>query len=289
MLREIALTGTLLFSPALLATPITVSGTFAFQGGQSVTDGHLRYAPTGPDPLDQHIAIWMTAHGSAQPILSYSVEMTKKLHVIVVDSGLATFLHIHPTLGTDGLFTIDQRFPGPGTYYLYADGIPNNGDHQVFRFVLTIGKAATARQPALVPTGRELTVGPYTVDLSKARLTAGSVDELEVGVYEGGAPAKDLHPYLGAPAHAVFLNGRDLTYVHVHPVPEGGVPGMDMKGMDMKGMDMSAMNMDLPDSASVPATMVLRVAVKEAGLYKMWLQFRGGSELYIAPFVLRAE
>jgi hypothetical protein len=290
MLREIALSGTLLFSPVLLAAPITVSGTFAFQGGQSLTDGHLQYAPTGSDPLDQHIVIWMTAHQSAQPITSYSIEMTKPLHVIIVDSGLATFLHIHPTLGPGGLFSIDQRFPGPGTYYLYADGIPNNGDHQVFRFVLTVGKGTAARQPAPAPTGRELTVGPYTVDLSKARLTAGSVDELEVGVYEGGAPAKDLHPYLGAPAHAVFLNTRDLTYVHVHPMPAGAsMPGVDMKGMNMPGMDMSAMNTDLPDSASVPATMVLHVAVKEPGLYKMWLQFRGGSQLYIAPFVLRAE
>ena len=289
MLREIALTGTLLFSPVLRAAPVSVSGMFAFQGGQSVTDGHLSYEPTGSDSLEQHIVIWMSAHGSAQPILSYSVEMTKKLHVIIVDSSLSTFLHIHPTLGSDGLFRIDQRFPGPGTYYLYADGIPDNGDHQVFRFVLTVGKGAAARQPALVPTGRELTVGPYTVDLSKARLTAGSVDELEVGVYESGAPAKDLHPYLGAPAHAVFLNARDLTYVHVHPMLEGGMPAMDMKGMNMKGMDMSSMNRDLPDSASVPATMVLHVAVKEPGLYKMWLQFRGGSQLYVAPFVLRAE
>jgi hypothetical protein len=285
MLREIALTGTLFFSPIVLAAPITVSGTFAFQGGRSVTDGHLRYEPAGSDPLDQHIVIWMTAHASAQPILEFSVEMTKPLHVIIVDSGLSTFLHVHPTLGADGLFSIDQRFPGPGTYYLYADGIPNNGDHQVFRFVLTIGKSAAARQPALVPTGRELTVGPYTVDLSKARLTAGSIDQLEVGVYEGGVPAKDLHPYLGAPAHAVFLNARDLTYVHVHPVPEGS----STASMDMKGMDMSAMDIDLPDTASVPATMVLHVAVKEPGLYKMWLQFRGGSQLYIAPFVLRAE
>src|SRR5690349_23673642 len=239
MLREIALIGALLLSPLVLATPTMVSGTFAFQGGQPVTDGHLRHEPTGPDPLDQHIAIWMSAHGASQPITNYSVEMTKPLHVIIVDSGLATFLHIHPTLGPDGIFRIDQRFPGAGTYYLYADGVPNGGDHQVFRFVLSIGKGPpAATRAALVPTGRELTAGPYTVDLSKARLTAGSVDELEVGVYEGGAPAKNLHPYLGAPAHAVFLNTRDLTYVHVHPMPQGAA---------MAGMDMSAMNMDLPD------------------------------------------
>jgi hypothetical protein len=280
MLREIALIGTLLLSPLVPAAPTTVSGTFAFQGGQPVTDGHLRYEPTGSDSLDQHIAIWMSAHGTSQPITSYAVEMTKPLHVIIVDSSLSTFLHIHPTQGPDGIFRIEQRFPALGTYYLYADGVPNGGDHQVFRFLISIGKGAPTGQTALVPTGRELTAGPYTVDLSKARLMAGSVDELEVGVYEGGAPAKNLHPYLGAPAHAVFLNARDLTYVHVHPMPEGAaMPGMDMKGM----------NMDLPDSASVPATMVLHVAVKEPGLYKMWLQFRGGTQLYIVPFVLRAE
>jgi hypothetical protein len=285
MLREIALIGALSFSQVAFAAPTTVEGAFAFQGGQPTTDGHLRYEPAGPDPLNEHLAIWMTAHGASQPITNYAVEMTKPLHVIIVDSSLSTFMHLHPTLGADGIFRIDQRFPAPGTYYLYADGLPNNGDHQVFRFVLILGKAAASRQLALVPTGRELTVGPYTVDLSKARLAAGSVDELEVGVYEGGATAKDLHPYLGAPAHAVFLNTRDLTYVHVHPIPEG----MDVKGMNMPGMNMPAIPMDLPDSASVPGSLVLHVSVKEPGLYKMWLQFRGGSQLYIAPFVLRAE
>jgi hypothetical protein len=277
MLRDIALIGALFFSPLVLAAPVTVSGTFAFQGGQAVTDGHLRYEPTGSDPLDQHIDIWMSARGTSQPIINYSVEMTQPLHVIIVDSSLSTFAHVHPRLGTDGIFRIEQRFPAPGIYYLYADGLPNGGDHQVFRFLLQIARGGAAKQAALVPTGRELTVGPYTVDLSKARLTAGSMDELEVGVYEAGAPAKDLHPYLGAPAHAVFLNTRDFSYVHVHPMPAGAA------------MDMSARAMDLPDSASVPATMMLHVAVKEPGLYKMWLQFRGGSRLYIAPFVLRAE
>lgn len=290
MLREIALIGALSFSPVALAAPITVDGTFAFQGGQSVTDGHIQYGPVGSDPLDQRIAIWMSAHGSSQPITSYAVEMTKPLHVIIVDSSLSTFLHIHPTAGADGVFRIEQRFPAPGAYYLYADGVPNSGDHQVFRFSLGIGKGGAARQIAAVPTGRELTVGPYTIDLSKARLTAGIVDELEVEVYEGGAPARDLHPYLGAPAHAVFLNTRDLTYVHVHPMLAGAaMSGMDMKGMNESGMSLSAMNRDLPDSVALPASMVLHVSVKEPGLYKMWLQFRGGARLYVAPFVLRAE
>jgi len=275
ILRQLIRLGVLFFSPLVVAAPITVSGTFAFQGGQAITDGHLRYETAASDPLEQHISIWMTSPGTSQPITSYSVEMTQPLHVIIVDSSLSTFAHIHPTLGADGVFRIDHRFARPGSYYLYADGLPNGADHQVFRFPLQIGTASNAKtvekNSAWVPTGRELTAGPYTVDLSKARLTAGAMDELEVGVYDHGAPAKDLHPYLGAPAHAVFLNVHDLSYVHVHPMSPAASPP------------------DLPDSAVLPATMMLHVSVKEPGLYKMWLQFRGGRQLYIVPFVLRAE
>jgi len=54
-------------------------------------------------------------------------------------------------------------------------------------------------------------------------------------------------------------------------------------------MDMSKMTIDTPDSASSPPDMVLHVSVKEPGTYKLWLQFRGGNQLYIAPFVLVAN
>lgn len=269
----------LFFASTLSAAPVTTTGIFVFQGGRSVTDGHIRFDIIGKDPLDQRIELWMTPSGSAQPIHDYAVEMTKKLHVVIVDSGFTTFLHIHPTLGKDGIFRIEQRFPAPGVYYLYADGAPNNGDHQVFRFTMNIGGDVSPRKPVLEPTGREVNVGPYTVDLSKARLSAGGMDMIDVEILKGDKLAKDLHPYLGAPAHAVFLNSHDLTYVHVHPMPEG----------DNTPMTMAAMNMELPDSASLPATMMLHVSVKEPGLYKMWLQFRGGDQLYIAPFVLPAE
>jgi hypothetical protein len=111
------------------------------------------------------------------------------------------------------------------------------------------------------------------------------MDTIEVQILKGDTPATDLHPYLGVPAHAVFLNSQDLTYVHVHPMPltSGSDP------MNMPGMDMSKMTMDMPDNASSPPDMALHVSVKEPGIYKLWLQFRGGSQLYIAPFVLVAN
>jgi hypothetical protein len=270
---------------AFTASSVLV-GHFAFQGGKAITEGHLLVSPIGRDPLKEHLDMWMTPTKSSQPIRNYAVEMTKKLHVVIVSKDFTTFLHIHPVLGPDGHFRIDQQFPSSGIYYLYADGAPNDGDHQVFRFDLTVSKPGATKPPDLTPTGREVTVGPYTVDLSKTRLSAGGMDMLQVQILKGDTPAKDLHPYLGSPAHAVFLNSQDLSYVHVHPTPMGAGT-MDMMGMSPS--EMRNMTAAMPDSASSPPNMVLHVSVKEPGTYKMWLQFRGSDQLYIAPFVLTAN
>jgi hypothetical protein len=55
-------------------------------------------------------------------------------------------------------------------------------------------------------------------------------------------------------------------------------------------MDMSKPMPDLPDSASVSGDMMLHIALREAGTYKLWLQFRGaGDKLYIAEFTILAS
>ena len=273
-------------SALAVSTSSVLPGFFAFQGGKAITQGHLLMSAMAGNPLKQHIDIWMTPTNSPHAIRNYAVEMTKKLHVVVVSKDFSTFLHIHPVLGPDGHFRIDQHFPAPGMYYLYADGEPNDGDHQVFRFNLVVNKQVAEKAPNLTPTGREVTIGPYTVDLSKAQLSAGGMDRIEVQILKGDTPAKDLHPYLGAPAHAVFLNSLDLSYVHVHPTPVGvSMPSM----VGMSPSEMRKMSVDMPDTASSPPNMMLHVSVKEPGTYKMWLQFRGGDQLYIAPFVLIAN
>ena len=57
--------------------------------------------------------------------------------------------------------------------------------------------------------------------------------------------------------------------------------------MSSMSMEMGEMK-DLPDSAKVDPAMMLHVAVPKAGTYKLWFQFRGGGQLYVAPFVLTA-
>jgi len=241
----------------------------------------MKATPLSGNPLDEHLDIWMTLPQSKLPITRYQIEMTKKLHLIIVSDDFKTFLHVHPTLSPSGHFLISQPFPARGTYFVYADALPNDLNHQVFRFKLDVGHPSQPSPRSLPNTGMGVQAGPYEVDLSTVRIHAGRMEMVDIQVLENGVPAKDLHAYLGAPAHAVFLNVKDLSYVHVHPM------GADMMNMQM---DMSKPMPELAGDAPVSSEMMLHIALREAGTYKLWLQFRGrDNKLYIAEFTVLAS
>jgi len=217
-----------------------LKGEPSLQGSQAQTEGFLKVTAQAGNALEQHLDVWMTMPGSAAPIKDYQTEMTKKLHMVIVSDDFETFLHIHPTLEPTGHFLITQQFPAAGTYFVYADALPNALNHQVFRFKLDVVHASLPSARELPTTGMGVQAGPYEVDLSTVRVHSRRMEMVDVEVLENGQPAKDLHPYLGAPAHAVFLNTKDLSYVHVHPM------AADMMTMNM---DMSKPMPELPDNA----------------------------------------
>jgi hypothetical protein len=258
-----------------------LKGESSLQGSQAQTEGFLRATAPAGNALEQRLDVWMTMPGSAAPIKDYQIEMTKKLHMIIVSDDFKTFLHVHPTLAPTGHFLLTQQFPAAGTYFVYADALPNALNHQVFRFKLDVGHASPPSARDLPTTGMGVQTGPYEVDLSTVRVHSRKMEMVDVEVLENGQPAKDLHPYLGAPAHAVFLNAKDLSYVHIHPMAG------DMMSMPM---DMSKPMPELPDGASVSGEMMLHIALWEPGTYKLWLQFRGANDkLYVAEFTILAS
>ncbi len=239
----------------------------------------MRASSVATDPLTQKLDIWLTPLAGTAPIRHYAVDMTKLLHLIIVSDDFKQFSHVHPSLGADGHFTIQQTLPVAALYHAYADGEPLGLGQQVFRFDFAVGGDAPAAARSLAPSGTRAQAGPYVVTLDTLTLTAGKASVLTIRILRNGKPARDLHPYLGAPAHAVFLDAKDLTYVHVHPGAPGSAEMESMPGMAMPAM---------PDSASSSPDLTLHVTVHEAGQYKMWLEFRGGAALYVAPFVLTA-
>ncbi len=259
-----------------------LQGQFALQGQKPMTEAHLKVTPEPGKPLTDRLDLWMNLPGNPAAVRSYQVEMTKQMHMVIVRDDFKVFLHVHPALRPDGHLLLTQTFPTAGTYEVYTDGLPNQMNHQVFRFELNVGQP-TPPARNLQPTGLGVQAGPYEIDLSKVRLHAGVMEQVDVAILKDGKPATDLHPYLGSPAHAVFLNSQDLSYVHVHPMAPGAMMQMSMDGK---------MNMDappMPENGPSPASMMLHLALHEPGVYKLWLQFRGGTQLYVAEFTITAS
>jgi len=292
---------------ALFGAAPSLGGVPASEGISASLTAHLNAPAAAGAPLVRHLDIWFTRRGSASAVRTFAVDMTKRLHLIIVSDDFRTFLHVHPKLGGDGHFSIEQRFPYAALYHLYADAVPAGYGHCVFRFDLRAG-AGPALARDLAPTGPRVAAGPYVVTLDRLELRAGADNRIGVKVTRAGRAAGDLLAYLGAPAHAVFVEGKTLAYEHVHPVSasEGGRRGAfaaptsgggrgafaaptsgDMAGMDMAGRGMAAN--PLAPGAHVGPDMVLYVPAVRSGRYKLWLQFRGGTGVFIAPFVLEAD
>lgn len=255
---------------------------FALQSGAPEVGAHLLVTP-GTSALDAKLDLWTTGKPSSAAVRVYDLDMTKRMHVIAIGDDLTTFLHVHPQFAPDGHFRIALAVPRQGLYHIYADFIPHGKGRQVFRFDVPFGDASAMHRGPVVPA-KAVHAGPYLVTLSGLDVRAGGTTMLKVSVTKDGAPAKDLHAYLGASAHAVFIDVRHLTYAHVHPVVMGEMGSMHPPGMDVGGSEMSVK----PGSPVAP-DMMLHVSVRDPGAYRLWLQFMGGSDLYVAPFALQAR
>lgn len=269
----------LFLAAALAHTPLT--GTWALASGKPLVAAQMRV--TNLPGQNVALDIYETKPGATTPVRSYDVDMTKLMHMVVISTDFTQFMHVHPTFdATTGHFAQTIHLDPAHDYYVYADAEPQGIGQQVFRFDLRragVGKDSTRPDNSL---HAKAAAGPYTVSLSKTTLAANAPSTISITVMRNGALAGDLQPYLGAAAHAVFIDTNTLTYVHVHPTV-AGAPAMDMDmGMDD---DMGASKV----TAKAGPRMTMNVPALAPGTYKLWLQFQGKTGLAVASFTLVAR
>ncbi|MFI7464107.1 hypothetical protein [Nonomuraea sp. NPDC049646] len=202
----------------------------------------FRFAVTGPD---------------GRPVTAYQVEHDKKLHFIVVSRDLTTFLHLHPEMTPDGIWSVGLTLPEAGAYRAFADFVPTGGEK------LTLGadlQAAGDYRPKPLPeASRSSKAGDYTVSLD-GDLVPGRASKLTLSVGKDGEPVTDLQPYLGAYGHLVALRAGDLAYLHVHP----------------------------EQSEKAGPQITFYAEVPSIGDYRLFLDFKHGDEVRTADFTVRA-
>ena len=220
---------------------------------------------------------------SGRVVRSYDLDMTKQLHLILIRDDFGSFLHVHPALDAAGHFHIALRLPRDSGYHVYADGEPTGIGNRVFRFDVRFGPKSES-PVAPIPARRTARTGPYAVTLSTLEISTGHATRVAVRVTKQGAPAADLHPYLGGVAHAIFINTNDLSYIHVHPAAARSAHATHASGMmNMNGTSMAA------GTSVVPADAALTVTAPTAGTYRLWYEFAGGNSNYVASFVIVAR
>jgi hypothetical protein len=161
---------------------------------------------------------------SGRPLLDYTREHEKDLHLIVVRRDLTGFQHVHPTLDrATGTWSVDVRLT-PGVWRVIADFTPEGWEGVTLADDVSVAGDFSPRP--LPSDDRSATVeaaeGTYTVTL-EGDTAPGAGTVLTARVELDGEPVTDLEPYLGAFGHLVAIRAGDLGYLHVHP--EEGEPG----------------------------------------------------------------
>lgn len=259
------------------AGPAEQRGVFALLGGRPQIVSEF-WAVHGAG-LTATLKIRQFQLDGTTPIRNYDVDMQRIIHLIIVRDDFATFAHLHPSFdATTGAFSQPFAKAPNHRYYVYADTTPHGLGQQVFRFTIESDGALPASPKTFTASPAGVTVAPYTLRLASTTLTANQPQSVSLTVLKGGQPAHDLGTYLGAAAHAVFINTSTLAYVHVHPAVRGA------------GDAAMGMQMNMATTARAGPMMQMDLPALPAGTYKTWIQFRGANDvIYTAPFTIRVR
>ena len=196
---------------------------------------------------------------TGKPVTEYDVEHEKRLHLIAVRRDFTGFQHVHPELGSDGVWSTELDLTS-GQWRLFADFKAADADALTLGTDLAVDGDYRPEPPA--DETRTADVDGYTVTL-EGDLTAGKDAKLTLDVSRDGKPVTDLQPYLGAYGHLVALRAGDLAYLHVHP---DGTPD---------------------DGKTKPGPeVVFYAAVPSTGTYHLYLDFKHDGVVRTAAFTV---
>jgi hypothetical protein len=196
------------------------------------------------------------------PVTRYQVEQTKLLHFYLVRSDITGFEHLHPTLGSDGTWSVTVTPAAAGSYRVYTqfDADPAG---TVTSLVLSQPLSVTGTPSAdqtLPAASSTASVDGYDLSLSGTP-KAGTTSPLSISFRRDGQPVTDLQPYLDTYAHLTAIHQGTLGFAHLHP--SGAVDG-DHGGPTLHFMTDFA----------------------QAGDYRLFIQFQTGGVLHTAAVTL---
>lgn len=200
--------------------------------------------------------------GNGTALTSYQVEQTKLLHFYLVRSDLTGFEHLHPSLATDGTWSVDVSPPTAGSYRVFTQFIADP-KHMATDLVLSQPLTVTGTPSpvaALPAVSATTSVDGYTLAVS-GDPKASVASPLTIKVSKDGQPVTDLQQYLDTYAHLTAFHQGDMGFAHLHP--SGAVNG------DHGG-----------------PTLSFDAVLAESGNYRLFIQFQTAGVLHTAQVTL---
>ena len=226
-------------------------GTRVSEVGYSLAGLQIREQPDGIGELRFRIEDY-----DGDPVTDYVEELTKELHLYVVNDDLTVFRHLHPTRAEDGTWSAPFDVPDAGGYRVVTEFIAEddggNGDHVVL-----------GRPLALPPGDPGDTVAEdrvVNVTVSEAPAT-GPNGELRLVVRDADRQPVNLGTYLGAYSHVTGFNEETGAMVHLHPL---GPPEVTEDGSEL----------------------TFHAEIEQAGDYRLFVQVRVDGFLHTVPVEL---
>jgi hypothetical protein len=201
------------------------------------------------------------------------------VHLILVRTDLAYFVHRHPPVGEDGRIAQPVTFPAPGTYRVVVDVYPAGGPQTNFQLFGKVRVAGAYRPKPLPPPGDSVDVGGDRFSLSGvAHVKALQAQIVTVKVTDqDGRPAR-FTPWLGALAHAIFFRRGTLDYFHTHVCARGATGCTSVLGP-----------VKVTGTSTTPGRLNVGVLLPAPGTWRLFLQCQVGDRVVTAPFTLNVK
>jgi hypothetical protein len=226
-------------------------GTRGSEVGYSLSGLQVRERATGSGELRFRID-----DPDGDPVTDYVEELTKELHLYVVDDDLTVFRHLHPTRAEDGTWTAPFDVPDAGGYRVVTEFVAvdegGNGDHVVLGRSLAL--------PPGDPGDTVATDGVVDVAVSRTP-TTGPDGLLRLVVRDAGGRPVDLGTYLGAYSHVTGFHTGTGAMVHLHPL-------------------------DAPVVTDDGSELTFHADIAQAGDYRLFVQVRVDGFLHTVPVEL---
>lgn len=202
---------------------------------------------------------------SKSTVKAFDMAHEMYFHLLLASKDFQWFLHEHPEMSPDGIWSVPITFPAGGDYLLYGDVAPAGKGSQILSASIKVEgpkpdwKASWNLNPIGQDQGIQGAISNLEGDYPVAKMTTLVLKLTD----ETGRPVGDTVPWLGAAGHLMIFSQDGGTVVHSHPAH-----GAENERLVKQG--------EMRFTGRFP----------KPGLYRVFAQFQRGKTIHTIPFTI---